>query len=148
MGKAHNDNVRVMVRVRPFNKKEIDEVGGIPTCTLQVPSDTLISCIDPNDPNTPEHTFAFDYVFWSMPADQISAPVPIADQAMVYEQVGTPQLDSMFEGYNGCIFAYGQTSSGVSFLCVDFYPVYHLQLCFYACPQPFPTLDSFFFDIA
>ena len=30
----------------------------------------------------------------------------------VYKHVGVPQLDSMFDGYNGCIFAYGQTSSG------------------------------------
>ena len=32
----------------------------------------------------------------------------------VYNIVGVPQLDSMFDGYNGCIFAYGQTSSGKS----------------------------------
>ena len=35
--KGTNDNVRVMVRVRPFNQKEINEVGGqIPFCVVQV----------------------------------------------------------------------------------------------------------------
>lgn len=53
-----------------------------------------------------------DHVFWSMPAEQVRAGVPFAEQEDVYKAVGTPQLDSMFEGYNGCIFAYGQTSSG------------------------------------
>eukprot|EP00669_Euglena_mutabilis_P013747 TRINITY_DN873_c0_g1_i1.p1 TRINITY_DN873_c0_g1~~TRINITY_DN873_c0_g1_i1.p1 ORF type:complete len:681 (+),score=243.03 TRINITY_DN873_c0_g1_i1:227-2044(+) len=47
-----------------------------------------------------------------MPAEQVRAGVPFAEQEDVYKAVGTPQLDSMFEGYNGCIFAYGQTSSG------------------------------------
>ena len=113
MGKATNDNVRVMIRIRPFNKKEIAEVGGIPTCTLRVESDTLVSCIDPaNEDNVA--TFPFDCIFWSMPADQVPAPIAFADQPEVYAQVGVPQLDSMFDGYNGCIFAYGQTSSGMS----------------------------------
>eukprot|EP00667_Euglena_gracilis_P002644 EG_transcript_2649 len=47
-----------------------------------------------------------------MPDSQVKAGVPESDQADVYKIVGVPQLDSMFEGYNGCIFAYGQTSSG------------------------------------
>jgi hypothetical protein len=100
-----------MVRVRPFNKKEIAEVGGIPVCTLACHSDTMISCIDPSNPEV-ENVFPFDGVFWSMPDDQVKAAIPFADQQDVYKLVGVPQLDSMFEGYNGCIFAYGQTSSG------------------------------------
>ena len=112
--KAANDNVRVMVRVRPFNRKEIEEVGGIPTCTLECNSTTQLTCINPENPDVAD-SFPFDYVFWSMPPDQVKAApsVPIADQPDVYKQVGVPQLESMFDGYNGCIFAYGQTSSGM-----------------------------------
>lgn len=110
--KGTNDNVRVMVRVRPFNNKEITEAFGNPTCTLACNSDSLISCIDPSNPSV-ESVFPFDYIFWSMPDSQVKAGVPESDQADVYKIVGVPQLDSMFEGYNGCIFAYGQTSSGV-----------------------------------
>ena len=113
MGKAHNDNVRVMVRVRPFNKKEFAECGGnCPPCTLTVNSETMISCTDPAHEDNVA-TFPFDNIFWSMPADQVQAPIPFADQPDVYKLVGQPQLDSMFDGYNGCIFAYGQTSSGI-----------------------------------
>ena len=32
-----------------------------------------------------------------------------SDQAAVFEVLGKDILDSSFEGYNACIFAYGQT---------------------------------------
>jgi|UniRef100_A0A7S4FYE6 kinesin family protein 1 len=113
--KAANDNVRVMVRVRPFNSKEINENGGqIPFCTVEVNSETVITSKPPPGEAGNEHSFPFDHIFWSLPADQMPAPVPFADQPDVYNIVGVPQLDSMFDGYNGCIFAYGQTSSGKS----------------------------------
>eukprot|EP00668_Euglena_longa_P040435 GGOE01053247.1.p1 GENE.GGOE01053247.1~~GGOE01053247.1.p1 ORF type:complete len:770 (-),score=193.56 GGOE01053247.1:368-2551(-) len=71
------------------------------------------------DPFAPEDTdlvarqeFAFDYVFWSIPSNQLEADVPFATQEDVYKHAGAPALESLFDGYNGCIFAYGQTSSG------------------------------------
>jgi len=30
----------------------------------------------------------------------------------VFEKIGKPLIELGFKGYNGCIFAYGQTSSG------------------------------------
>lgn len=36
-------------------------------------------------------------------------------QKEIYEQVGKPIVDSIFEGFNGTIFAYGQTNSGKTF---------------------------------
>lgn len=92
--------------------------GALRSFFLELQSQWLKRRPCPSNPDI-EHTFAFDYVFWSMPPEQVTAPVPFAGQEEVYEQVGVPQLDSMFEGYNGCIFAYGQTSSGVFFrLCL------------------------------
>ena len=69
--KAANDNVRVMVRVRPFNKKEMDEVGGIPECTLMVNSDICITAVAPTGVESPDLAFPLDHVFWSMPNEQV-----------------------------------------------------------------------------
>jgi len=114
--KGTNDNVKVMVRVRPFNSKEIAENGGeIPFCTVMARE----GIVQITDPLAPEETnmvsqqeFAFDHVFWSIPSEQLGAGVPFAKQEDVFEQAGIPALESLFDGFNGCIFAYGQTSSG------------------------------------
>lgn len=38
-----------------------------------------------------------------------------ASQKMVYEDVGIEMLEHAMEGYNVCLFAYGQTGAGKSF---------------------------------
>lgn len=38
-----------------------------------------------------------------------------ANQRKVYEDIGLEMLDHSFEGYNVCIFAYGQTGAGKSY---------------------------------
>lgn len=38
-----------------------------------------------------------------------------ATQKQVYEDIGMEMLDHTFEGYNVCIFAYGQTGAGKSY---------------------------------
>ena len=38
-----------------------------------------------------------------------------ADQRRVYEDIGMEMLEHSFEGYNTCIFAYGQTGAGKSY---------------------------------
>ena len=45
--------------------------------------------------------FSFDHIF------QIKAT-----QQEVFKKIGEPIVDSAFQGINGTIFAYGQTSSG------------------------------------
>ena len=50
------------------------------------------------------HRFAFDHVF-DMDSDQES----------VYEKTAKPAVNSIFEGYNSTIFAYGQTGTGKTF---------------------------------
>ncbi|KAI4178142.1 MAG: hypothetical protein L6R41_008524 [Letrouitia leprolyta] len=49
-------------------------------------------------------TYHFDKVF-----------SPAADQAMIFEDVVTPLLDEMLQGYNCTIFAYGQTGTGKTY---------------------------------
>ena len=50
--------------------------------------------------------FYYDYSFWSF--DRLRGSY--ADQEMVYSQIAAPLLDQAFEGYNTCLFAYGQVS--------------------------------------
>ena len=38
-----------------------------------------------------------------------------ATQKKVYNDIGLEMLDHAFEGYNVCIFAYGQTGAGKSY---------------------------------
>ena len=50
------------------------------------------------------HRFCYDHCFWSF--DNNSAPH--AGQDTVYKALAQPLLDKAFEGYNTCLFAYGQ----------------------------------------
>ncbi|CAF4149378.1 unnamed protein product, partial [Rotaria magnacalcarata] len=49
-------------------------------------------------------TFTFDYVF-----------APNSKQVDIYNLVARPIVDAVLEGYNGTIFAYGQTGTGKTF---------------------------------
>lgn len=50
-------------------------------------------------------TFAFDHCFFSTDPE---AP-NFASQDIVFDSVGRDILENAFQGYNACIFAYGQT---------------------------------------
>ncbi|KAH8407734.1 hypothetical protein KR222_011849, partial [Zaprionus bogoriensis] len=50
-------------------------------------------------------TFAFDHCFYSLNPEDDS----FASQETVFDCVGRDILDNAFQGYNACIFAYGQT---------------------------------------
>lgn len=56
-------------------------------------------------------TFAFDHCFYSI--DTTAAH--FASQEKVFDCVGRDILYNAFEGYNACIFAYGQTGECFSY---------------------------------
>uniref|UniRef100_A0A671MHD0 Kinesin-like protein n=1 Tax=Sinocyclocheilus anshuiensis TaxID=1608454 RepID=A0A671MHD0_9TELE len=97
-----SDNVKVVVRCRPLNEKEkmmahkqavaVDEIRG----TITVNKLDMTS--------EPPKTFTFDTVFG-----------PDSKQLDVYNLTARPIIDSVLEGYNGTIFAYGQTGTGKTF---------------------------------
>ncbi|KAI8503019.1 Kinesin-like protein kif3a [Branchiostoma belcheri] len=97
-----SDNVRVVVRCRPMNEKEVREqykqVVKVDEVTGQV------TVTKPNSPNEPPKQFTFDTVFG-----------PDSKQVDVYNLVARPIVESVLEGYNGTIFAYGQTGTGKTF---------------------------------
>lgn len=54
-------------------------------------------------------SFTYDYSYWSA---ERSDP-HFADQHKVYRDIGEEMLLHAFEGYNVCIFAYGQTGGKI-----------------------------------
>nr|XP_006006836.2 PREDICTED: kinesin-like protein KIF13A [Latimeria chalumnae] len=63
------------------------------------------------DNRKPPKVFAFDYCFWSM--DE-SNTTKYAGQEVVFKCLGEGILENAFQGYNACIFAYGQTGKKIS----------------------------------
>uniref|UniRef100_A0A8C7ZLK9 Kinesin-like protein n=1 Tax=Oryzias sinensis TaxID=183150 RepID=A0A8C7ZLK9_9TELE len=97
-----SDNVKVVVRCRPLNQRE--KMTGFKQA---VTVDEIRGTITVNKFETaqePPKTFTFDTVFG-----------PESKQLDVYNLTARPIVDSVLEGYNGTIFAYGQTGTGKTF---------------------------------
>ncbi|KAL3310065.1 Kinesin-like protein kif3a, partial [Cichlidogyrus casuarinus] len=96
------DNVRVCVRCRPLNEKEkeskyrvvvkADEKSGVITLENDSQEKKIMK------------SFTFDFVF-SYSSKQVD----------IYNQAARKIVDNVLEGYNGTIFAYGQTGTGKTF---------------------------------
>ncbi|XP_050411558.1 kinesin-like protein unc-104 isoform X2 [Patella vulgata] len=103
-------SVKVAVRVRPFNNREITRDA---ECIIDMAGDTTtITNPKAGSKERKANTFSFDYSYWS---HTTAADPNFASQKKVYEDIGIEMLDHSFEGYNVCIFAYGQTGSGKSY---------------------------------
>ncbi|XP_067309997.1 kinesin-like protein KIF1A isoform X5 [Pseudorasbora parva] len=100
-------SVKVAVRVRPFNSREI---GKDSKCIIQMSGNTT-TIINPKQPKE-NKSFNFDYSYWSHTTPE---DVNYACQRQVYKDIGEEMLLHAFEGYNVCIFAYGQTGAGKSY---------------------------------
>ena len=91
--------VKVAIRVRPMNKHEREQNSKI--C---VEVDTVNNTVSVLPSKGSTKTFQFDYVY---PMD--------TTQRDIYDQVAFPIVDSIFQGYNGTVFAYGQTGCGKTY---------------------------------
>ncbi|CAE1165968.1 KIF13 [Acanthosepion pharaonis] len=121
------DKVKVAVRVRPMNRREVDLAAkcvvnmDTTQTVLYHPKDSIIQSSSKTPSPSEEigesggrkapKTFAFDHCFWSMDEKDPK----FVGQAKVFECLGRDILELAYEGYNGCIFAYGQTGSGKSY---------------------------------
>uniref|UniRef100_A0A670ZNL9 Kinesin-like protein n=1 Tax=Pseudonaja textilis TaxID=8673 RepID=A0A670ZNL9_PSETE len=102
-------SVKVAVRVRPFNARELSHAA---TCVIQMQGPT--TCIaNPKQAKDAPKSFTFDYSYWSHTS--VSDDPRFASQQQVYKDIGEEMLLHAFEGYNVCIFAYGQTGAGKSY---------------------------------
>ncbi|KAL4222761.1 Kinesin-1 heavy chain [Mactra antiquata] len=89
-GGGADETIKVVCRVRPLNSSE-EKAGS--KFVLKFPSEETISCGG--------KVFAFDRVL-----------KPSVSQEYVYTVAAKPIVADVLSGYNGTIFAYGQTSSG------------------------------------
>ncbi|GAB7351114.1 hypothetical protein MBLNU459_g1576t1 [Dothideomycetes sp. NU459] len=109
-------NVKVVVRVRKFVKRELER--GAP-CLIEMNPVNQQTTIHPPEPDATEgkrrafeeKSFTFDKSFWS---HDESSP-HFSHQQDIYASFGEEFLDHNFDGYHTCIFAYGQTGSGKSY---------------------------------
>eukprot|EP00347_Sterkiella_histriomuscorum_P004399 403360607 len=97
-GNGNTETVKVMVRVRPMNTKEKQK--GCKSC-VQVDTQQNQVYISKPDETSNQKAFAFDSVY------DIDSK-----QQSVYDEGAFPLVESVIEGYNGTIFAYGQTGCG------------------------------------
>ncbi|KAI4984891.1 hypothetical protein ZWY2020_017521 [Hordeum vulgare] len=88
------NNVQVVIRVRPLSSSEIS-VQGEKRCVRQD------SCQSITWTCHPESRFTFDLV-----ADEHIT------QESLFKVAGVPMVENCMAGYNSCMFAYGQTGSG------------------------------------
>ncbi|XP_015436636.1 PREDICTED: kinesin-like protein unc-104 isoform X3 [Dufourea novaeangliae] len=103
-------SVKVAVRVRPFNNREISREA---QCIIDMTGNTT-SILNPKAPPGTKDavkSFNYDYSYFSMDPHDTN----YSSQVMVYKDIGEEMLEHAFEGYNVCIFAYGQTGAGKSY---------------------------------
>ncbi|KEF63366.1 kinesin family member 1/13/14 [Exophiala aquamarina CBS 119918] len=115
-GGGGGGNIKVVVRVRPFNNREnernakcIVQMQGAQT-VLQPDAEERLKKGGKGGEHT-QKTFKFDKSYWSFNKSDPN----YAGQDNLFNDLGVPLLDNAFQGYNNCIFAYGQTGSGKSY---------------------------------
>ena len=103
MGKADVECVQVVVRCRPLNQKEVEQ--GHEQIVAMRPKQGVVEVRNPKSETTdPAKPFTFDAVYdWN------------SRQADLYEETFSVLIDSVLDGFNGTIFAYGQTGTGKTF---------------------------------
>ncbi|KAG5643581.1 hypothetical protein DXG03_000634 [Asterophora parasitica] len=117
MAEAGDGNIKVVVRCRPLNSREL--ARGAKPLIRMTGNQTII---DPPEVGSAQDSkraterkqlaFSFDKSYWSAgPRDEPG----YCSQQTLYDDLGKELLDHGFSGFNACILAYGQTGSGKSY---------------------------------
>ncbi|RQM10076.1 hypothetical protein B5M09_002232, partial [Aphanomyces astaci] len=97
-----SESVKVVVRIRPLSTKEKQD--GRTYIVFSKPEEGEISLNNPeSDDREPPKKFTFDASFGHD-----------SEQMDVYQHAARDIVDSVVDGFNGTIFAYGQTGAGKS----------------------------------
>lgn len=110
--KNKEDSLTVAVRIRPISHAEVS-MG----CAeiISAIENNMVCMLDPSDNEydilrvnrSREKTFVFDHVFG-----------PYSSQGQVYNQTTKALVESVLDGYNATIFAYGPTGAGKTYTMV------------------------------
>ncbi|EPS60418.1 hypothetical protein M569_14385, partial [Genlisea aurea] len=98
---AVSGRVRVAVRLRPRNAEEIEADSDLADCVELQPE---LRRLKLRKNNWDFDTYEFDEVLTES-----------ASQKRVYEIVAKPVVESVLDGYNGTVMAYGQTGTGKTY---------------------------------
>ena len=90
-------NVRVFARIRPFLPGDGEQGNNSGNAQpFSIEGDRTVKVVDPNG-SRPPRTFSFDRVFSQSDG-----------QETVFKEVWEESVCSVLEGYNVCVFSYGQ----------------------------------------
>ncbi|NWR79491.1 KIF3C protein, partial [Centropus unirufus] len=102
-GRARCEALKVVARCRPLSRRE--EAAG---CERVVQLDVRLGQVSIRNPRAAPgelpKTFTFDAVYDAS-----------SKQADLYDETVRPLIDSVLQGFNGTIFAYGQTGTGKTY---------------------------------
>lgn len=98
--KKNDECVKVVVRIRPLSNDERSQQKYVVATVDESRGEICVRNPSGGKDEAPK-SFFFDSVF----GDGVT-------QRRVYEVCGAPLVESVLEGYNGTIFAYGQTGAG------------------------------------
>jgi len=115
--------IKVAVRVRPFNQREMERKA---TLIVDMQGNTT-TIKNPQAPDDEPKKFTFDFSYWSHDGYKedeegymhIDDP-KYCDQKRVFQDLGEGVLKNAWLGYNCSLFAYGQTGSGKSYSIVGY----------------------------
>ncbi|VDM96246.1 unnamed protein product [Thelazia callipaeda] len=97
-----SEAIKVIVRCRPLSADEIS--SGYQSIVDIQTERGVIELHNPQEPDAPPKIFTFDSVYDSR-----------SSQMDLYDEACRDLVDSVLEGFNGTIFAYGQTGTGKTF---------------------------------
>ncbi|CAK9154529.1 unnamed protein product [Ilex paraguariensis] len=100
-GDSVSGRVRVAVRLRPRNAEELVADADFADCVELQPE---LKRLKIRKNNWDSDTYEFDELL-----------TEFASQKRVYEVVAKPVVESVLDGYNGTVMAYGQTGTGKTF---------------------------------
>ncbi|XP_072182221.1 kinesin-II 95 kDa subunit-like [Diadema setosum] len=101
--KKNAESVKVIIRCRPLNDKEKGQ--GFERVVEMDTKRGVVEVRNPKGtPGEPKKSFTFDTVYdWN------------SKQRDLYDETFRPLVESVLQGFNGTIFAYGQTGTGKTF---------------------------------
>ena len=94
--------MKVVVRCRPLSRKEVEDQRKTIVEMNNKTGEVWLKNPD-SDPNEQPKPYTFDQVYDST-----------TQQQFLFETTAKPIIDSVLQGYNGTVFAYGQTGTGKS----------------------------------